>query len=612
MRSLAAAADARTAIMLGGIAIVLVTGVLLGRVAKRFRQPLVIGEIAAGVVLGPSVLGLLPGDLPHLLFPADVRPLLSAVSQVGLVLFMFVVGWEFEKRLIRPHAALAAGVSLSSMVVAFGLGAGVAALVYPNYQVVAGHRIPFTAFVTFMGAAMSVTAFPVLARILTDNKLMGTRVGGLALASAAIDDVLAWFLLAYVSALVSSGGDVADLARIGTAGAGYIAVMFLVVRPLLTRLVRRWAAAGRWSALLVVLCAGAFLSAFGTAWIGLHAIFGAFLFGFIMPREPARQLAQQLRKPLDDVSLLLLPVFFIVTGLGVNLAGLDARDYLTLGLITAVACAGKLIGSMVPARLFGFSWRESTDLGLLMNARGLTELVILDVAVSLGVLNGRMFTMMVVMALVTTALAGPLLSRRPSGLLPDSARSVSVKGPIVNSANRPPAGPELIDATVLRRVCAHFATGVTVITSGSTSGAAGSAAGTTVNSFTSVSLDPPLVLFCLHRQSRLCPVVRDSGGFVVNFLTRRQKSLASAFAGRESADIAGVAHHWSDGGLPILSGALAFLACRLVAEHDGGDHIIFLGEVVELDTPSRHEDPLIFYGGSMRALDYELTDVYPH
>jgi Kef-type K+ transport system membrane component KefB len=404
--------DAQLATMLAGIAIVLLVGTVLGKIAPRLRQPPVIGEIAAGIVLGPSVLGLLPGDLPHRLFPTEVRPLLSGVSQVGLVLFMFVVGWEFEKRLIRQHSKLAAGISLSSVVVTFGLGVGIATVLYPQHMIVAGHHISYTAFATFMGAALSVTAFPVLARILMDNRLMDTRVGALALGSAAIDDVLAWCMLAYVSALVTSNGDTSALVRTGIASAVYVALMFFVVRPLLAKLVWRWAAEERWTALLVVLCSGVFLSSFATSWIGIHAIFGAFLFGFVMPREPKRLLAEQLRKPMDDLSVVLLPVFFIISGLGVDLGALHAGDYAALTLIIVVACVGKIIGTMAPARLSGFSWRESKDLGLLMNTRGLTGLIILNSAVSLGILDGRMFTMMVITALFTTALAGPLLSKR--------------------------------------------------------------------------------------------------------------------------------------------------------------------------------------------------------
>ncbi|MDC0772682.1 cation:proton antiporter domain-containing protein [Streptomyces sp. HD] len=413
------------ATMLLGIGVILLVGAALGALARKLGQPKVIGEITAGIVLGPSLLGLLPGDLTERLFPADVRPLLSAVAQVGLVLFMFVVGWEFERRLIRPYARLAAGVSLSSIVLAFGLGVAAAVVLYPHHDTVAGHHISFTAFATFMGTAMSVTAFPVLARILTENRLMDTRIGALSLASAAIDDVLAWCLLAYVSALVSSDGDYAGLARIGALSVVYVALMFLVVRPLVARLVWRWAAMERWSVLLAVLCAGVFASSWLTSWIGIHQIFGAFLFGFIMPREPRRVLAANLRRPLDDVSVVLLPVFFIVTGLGVDLGALTGTDYLALALVIFVACAGKLLGAIAPARLSGLSWREAKDLGVLMNTRGLTELIILNAAVSLGVLDGRMFTMLVIMALVTTAMAAPLLSRREHLMagVPDKVRT---------------------------------------------------------------------------------------------------------------------------------------------------------------------------------------------
>jgi Kef-type K+ transport system membrane component KefB len=424
LSSLAPPTDLRVATMLAGIAFVLLVGVLLGSLAKRVRQPAVIGEILAGIALGPSLLGLLPGDLPHKLFPTDVRPLLSAVSNVGLMLFMFMVGWEFEKRILRPHRGVAAAVSLSSVGLAFGLGVGVAALLYPHHDTVAGHHISFLTFATFMGAAMSVTAFPVLARILTDNRLTHSRVGTLALASAAVDDVLAWCMLAYVSALVSSSGP-GDLLQVLGLSAAYVAGMFLVIRPALVVVVRFFTARQQWRHLLVVMAAGTFLSSYLTTWIGIHGIFGAFLFGFIMPRDPAVQLAEHLRKPLDNISLILLPVFFIVTGLGVDISGLHAYQYLELTAIIAVACAGKLLGAMVPARLFGLSWRESRALGLLMNTRGLTELIILNTAVQLGVLDSQMFTMMVIMALATTALAGPLLPKS-SELMATSTVDVEV------------------------------------------------------------------------------------------------------------------------------------------------------------------------------------------
>lgn len=410
LHSLAPHADLQIAVMMAGIAFVLLVGLVLGGIAPRFRQPVVMAEVLAGIVLGPSVLGQLPGDLTHKLFPADSRPMLSAVSNVGLVLFMFMVGWEFEKRILRPHRGLAAAVSMSSIACAFGIGVLVAVFLYPHHKTVAGHHITFATFATFMGAAMSVTAFPVLARIITDRRIGHTRVGTLALASAAVDDILAWCMLAYVSALVTSGSP-RDLVQVLSLSAGYVAVMFLVVKPLLARTVTFFTARRKWRELLVMLASGAFLSAYATTWIGIHAIFGAFLFGFVMPREPARELTENLRKPLDNVSTVLMPVFFIITGLGVDINGLGGRQYVELLAIVAVACLGKLLGAIGPARVFGLSWTESRALGLLMNTRGLTELIILNVAVQLHVLDGQMFTMMVIMALVTTALAGPLLPR---------------------------------------------------------------------------------------------------------------------------------------------------------------------------------------------------------
>ncbi|MFV2176050.1 cation:proton antiporter [Actinomadura sp. LOL_016] len=409
--SMATADDMRFAFLFVGISVVLLTGLLFGRIARSVRQPIVIGEIAAGIVLGPSVLGLLPGDLTQRVFPTDVRPLLSAVSQVGLVLFMFLVGWEFEKRLVKGNVGMAASISLTSVALTFGLGVACASVLYDDHDTVAGQHVSFVAFAAFMGTALSVTAFPVLARILSDHGLTETKVGTLALASAAVDDVLAWFLLAYVSALVTSGGDPTDLATIVLRSAVYIALMFLVVRPLLNRLMWRFAGKELWRSLLALLCAGALMSAFATTWIGIHAIFGAFLFGFVTPREPAHLLAQHIRDPLEHISLVLLPAFFIVTGLGVDISALTGAQYAELGLILLVACTGKVVGALAPARLAGMPWREAGTLGLLMNTRGLTELIILNAAVGLGVLDDRLFTMMVIMALVTTAMAGPLLPR---------------------------------------------------------------------------------------------------------------------------------------------------------------------------------------------------------
>lgn len=410
MSSLASKSDLLMATAFMAVAAILVAGSLLANLMRRFHQPAVIGEIAAGIMLGPSVLGLLPGDLTNRLFPADIKPMLSAIAQTGLLLFIFLIGWEFEKSLLRDRRTVAAAVSLSSVLLAFGLGVALALVLYPDHAEVDGVIISRTAFTLFMGAAMSITAFPVLARILTDSGLINTRVGALALASAAVDDVIAWCLLAFVSATVTAG-DAADLLQIGVLSVGYVIAMFFVVKPLLAVLVRRFTQGRVSPYLLLILASGVFLSAYMTTWIGIHAIFGAFLFGFVMPREPVEALRTHLQRPLETVCALLLPVFFIVTGLNVDIAGLSGRNYLELAAIIIVACAGKLIGAAAPALAFGLPWPEARMLGILMNTRGLTELIILNAGVQLGVLDTQMFTMMVIMALVTTAAAGPLLPR---------------------------------------------------------------------------------------------------------------------------------------------------------------------------------------------------------
>lgn len=414
MKSLAQHSDLIIAAVMADIAIVLLAGTLLGRLVRHLRQPPVVGELIAGIALGPSLLGLLPGHLTQHVFPAEARPYLSAISQVGLLVFMFGIGWEFDNRLLDGRRGTAGLISVTSIALAFGLGVGLAALLYSHHDTVNGHHTSLTAFSLFMGAAMSVTAFPVLARMLAEHRMMTSRVGALALASAAIDDVLAWCLLALVAAIVTAGGGVGDMVQIGVLSALYVAVMALVVRPLLAWLVRRWVGERVPSVFVIVLVSGLFLSSYATTWIGIHAIFGAFAFGFVMPREPFEVLTEGVKRPFDGISTVLLPVFFIVTGLNADISALSGRGVVELIAIILVACAGKLIGAAVPGRVAGMPWREAGTLGLLMNTRGLTGLIIINAGVSLGVLDGQMFTMMVLMALVTTALAGPLLPNPPA------------------------------------------------------------------------------------------------------------------------------------------------------------------------------------------------------
>jgi Kef-type K+ transport system membrane component KefB len=393
------------------IAIVVVAARLMGRLFRRLRQPAVVGEIVAGIVLGPSLLGLLPGDLDTVLFPTDVRPYLSVIAQLGLVLFMFVVGLEVDMALIRRHRRTATTVSLASIALPFGLGVLLAGWLYGAHDVVGGRTVSPPAFALFLGVAMSITAFPVLARILTERGIHRLPVGVLALACAAIDDVVAWSLLALVIA-VAVGGTLGGVGTIVGLTALYAAVMFLVVRPLLRRLVTGFRAAGRLTpdALAIVLV-GVLISAFVTEEIGVHAIFGAFVFGAIVPRDEPGLIREVLQR-IEQVSvLLLLPVFFVVAGLQVNIAGIGARGLVELLAILAVAIGGKFVGAAAAARLSGVKHRQAVALGVLMNTRGLTEIVILQVGAQLGVLDQELFTLMVVMALVTTVMTEPLLRR---------------------------------------------------------------------------------------------------------------------------------------------------------------------------------------------------------
>ncbi|MFC8508411.1 cation:proton antiporter [Streptomyces sp. NPDC057411] len=412
------------AVVLADVAVVLLAGAVMVRIARRFHQPPVVAEIAAGLMLGPSLLGLLPGDLPALVFPPDARPMLSAVAQLGLALFMFLAGWELDLGRLRGRAASVGATALLAMGAPFAVGAGAALLMYGS-QAPAG--VGRDTFVLYLATAFSITAFPVLARIVRDQGLGATRVGTTAVACAAVGDVVAWCVLVLVVALAGAGG------AGGAGGPGgffrvlgwtcaYGVAMVLVVRPLLHRVLRR-AGSGR----LAVVVAGVLLSAYATSFVGVHAIFGAFAFGLVMPRERPRErpgerpgehpeeqpggqrLGREVAVPLEKVSSLLLPVFFVLTGLSVDIGGLGWSGAAVLFLVLAAAVAGKFAGAVLPARLSGMSRRDAAAFGVLMNTRGLTEIVILGIGRELGLIGPELFTVMVLMALVTTAMAGPLL-----------------------------------------------------------------------------------------------------------------------------------------------------------------------------------------------------------
>jgi Kef-type K+ transport system membrane component KefB len=396
--------SAQTAWVLLDIALILVLARLLGWVFRKIGQPAVIGEVIAGILLGPT---LFNGWISAHLVPVDVRGFLSALASIGLVLFMFIVGFELDIALIRGKERIAASVSTGSIILPFGFGALLALWLYQSHPTNSGEL----AFILFIGAAMSVTAFPVLARILTDRGMHRTQLGGLALASAAVDDIMAWSILAVVVAIAagSSAGHGATWQILFAIP--YLIVMFAVVRPLLKRLVDMRDKAGRLTpSILAIVLTGVMLSAWATEWMGIHFIFGAFLFGVIMPRAGVEKLRYEILERLEQVSvLLLLPLFFINAGLKVDLSKVGLDGLVELLAILAVAIGGKFIGAYIGARLNKVRNQQAAALATLMNTRGLTELIILTVGAQLMVLDTKLYSLMVVMAVVTTVMTGPLL-----------------------------------------------------------------------------------------------------------------------------------------------------------------------------------------------------------
>ena len=408
------------------LAVILLIARVMGAVAQRLGQPAVIGEIVAGIALGPTLLG---ATADGLVFPQDVRPALTAIGDVGLAIFMFIVGLELDRNAIRRNFRTAMSVSLGSVLLPFGLGAGLAYLLIRHNP--SHHSL---AFVVFIGAAMSITSFPVMARILNDLTSHRIQFGALALTGAAACDVIAWALLAVAIALAAVGGHpwLVALAPV------YVALMIGVVRPLLRRLIGGRPDAGT---LLPVVVAGLLLSGVATEWLGLNFIFGAFLFGAIVPQDGAVQLRRDISEQLGRVStLLLLPVFFVVAGLQVNLAHTRLAGLGLLGLILVVAITGKSVGAFAAARLLGKDMRQSAGLATLMNTRGVTELVVLAIGLQLGIIDRELYSYMVVMAVVTTAMAGPVLRRLyPQQLIEHELAAVLLldgEDPVLDAPNR--------------------------------------------------------------------------------------------------------------------------------------------------------------------------------
>jgi len=379
---------------------------LVGLGCRWIKQPLVIGEIIAGIMLGPSLLGLIAPGVAAALFPAEAVPFLEVLSQVGLIFFMFLIGLELNPKYLSGQLEVAILISHVSILVPFSLGTLLALLLYP---LVSNASVSFTAFSLFLGAAMSITAFPVLARIITESNLQGTRLGTLALTCAAVDDVTAWCVLALAIAVAHTNTITGAFPTIIEALI-YIAFMVTVGRRFLKRLATYYERKGRLSQIVLAwIYMGVVASALITELIGIHLIFGAFLLGAVMPKNEGlvRELAQ---KTEDFVLIFLLPVFFAYSGLRTQIGLLNRFDLWLLCLaVVGVAIIGKYVGTYIAARVSGIENREASALGWLMNTRGLTELIVLNIGLSLGVISPLLFTMLVIMALVTTFMTSPLL-----------------------------------------------------------------------------------------------------------------------------------------------------------------------------------------------------------
>lgn len=405
------------------IATIVVLSRLLGFLFTKIGQPQVMGEIVAGIVLGPSILGLLAPGFSNFLFQPESLLNLQFFSQLGLILFMFIIGLELDLIQLRRTAYTAVVISQSSIIFPF---LGGVSLAYFLYQSLAPPHIPFLAFGLFMGIAMSITAFPVLARIIQERGLSQSPLGILAITSAAAGDVTAWCILAAVIAIVQAGTITSAFLTI-LLSIVYVFAMFAIVRPLLRRLGVRYANTENLSrTFAVVAFAVLFLSAFATEVIGIHALFGAFLAGVVMPAQV--DFRKILAAKIEDFSLvILLPLFFAYTGLKTQIGLLnDSSAWLICGLIILVAVMGKVVGSVAAAKFTGQSWSDSLALGVLMNTRGLMELIVLSIGYDLGVLSPTVFTMMVLMALITTFMTSPALSaiqyfkskQKPIGIYP--------------------------------------------------------------------------------------------------------------------------------------------------------------------------------------------------
>lgn len=394
------------ALVLAQIVTILIISRIFGFLFGKIHQPTVIGEIIAGIALGPSLLGMLFPEFSAALFPEKSLDNLSLLSQVGLVLFMFMVGMELDLKVLQNKVKDAVVVSNAGILIPFTLGLGLAYFIYTHF---APQGVPFLSFGLFLGMAMSITAFPVLARIVQERGIHKTRLGALVITCAAVDDISAWCMLAAIIAIAKAGSFISSIYTIFLA-IGYVFFMIRIVRPFLKRVGDLHASRENLSKPVVaIFLLTLIISSYTTEIIGIHALFGAFLAGTIMPENT--KFRNIFIQKIEDVALvLLLPLFFVFTGLRTQIGLLnDIYLWKVTGLIILVAIIGKFVGSAIAARVMSQSWRDSLTIGALMNTRGLMELVVLNIGYDLGILSPQVFSMMVIMALVTTFMTGPAL-----------------------------------------------------------------------------------------------------------------------------------------------------------------------------------------------------------
>ena len=393
-------------ILLAQIITIILVARIFGWIFKKIGQPTVIGEILAGIVLGPSLIGMYFPAFTSFLFPAESLGNLQLLSQIGLILFMFIVGMEVDINVLKSRAHDAVVISHASIIVPFSLGMGLAYFIYQSF---APPGVRFTSFGLFIGISMSITAFPVLARIVQERGIHKTRLGTVVITCAAADDITGWSILAAVIAIAKAGSFASSFYTLLLAVL-YVFVMIKIVRPFLKRIGDLHTSSANLSkSIVAIFLVTLILSSWVTEIIGIHALFGAFMAGVIMPTN--QKFRNIFIEKIEDIALvLLLPLFFVFTGLRTQIGLLnDAYLWKITGLIILVAITGKFIGSALAAKFVKQSWKDSLTIGVLMNTRGLIELVVLNIGYDLGILTPTVFSMFVIMALVTTFITGPAL-----------------------------------------------------------------------------------------------------------------------------------------------------------------------------------------------------------